>query len=172
MDDSITYQTVVVLNVSRLSGKEYKERGQNLNSEKTILNDIFSKLKTVCSLANAQEVTKPMTPSVSRKDLLTAMVDSDKSVSRVEVKEVTMGPKQKAPLHLHPCPTVGVITEGTISFQIEGQPVQHLKIGDAFYEPANVRVAKFDNDSNTPAKFVVFYLLGEGENENVRILSQ
>ena len=33
MDDSITYQTVVVLNVSRLSGKEYKERGQNLNSD-------------------------------------------------------------------------------------------------------------------------------------------
>jgi len=172
MDDSIAYQTVVALNVSRLSGKEYNELGQNLNSEKTILNNFFSKLKTVCSLANAQEVIKPMTPSVSRKDLLTAMIDSDKFVSRVEIQEVTMGPKQKAPLHLHPCPTVGVITEGTISFQIEGQPVQHLKIGNAFYEPADARVAKFDNDSDAPAKFVVFYLLGKDENETVRILSQ
>ena len=66
MDDSIAYQTVVVLNVSRLSRKGYKERGQNVNSEKTFLNNIFSKLKTVCSLANVQEVVKPMTPSVSR----------------------------------------------------------------------------------------------------------
>jgi hypothetical protein len=45
MDDSIAYQAVVALNVSRLSGKGYKERGQSLNSEKTILNDIFSKFK-------------------------------------------------------------------------------------------------------------------------------
>jgi quercetin dioxygenase-like cupin family protein len=122
------------------------------------------------SLANALEAIKPMTPSVSRKDLLTAMVDSDKSVSRVEIQEVTMGPKQKAPLHLHPCPTVGVITEGTISFQIEDQSVQRLKVGDAFYEPADARVAKFDNDSDAPAKFVVFYLLAKDENETVRIL--
>jgi hypothetical protein len=45
MDDFIAYQTVVALNVSRLSGKEYKERGRSLNSEKTILNYFFSKLK-------------------------------------------------------------------------------------------------------------------------------
>jgi len=124
----------------------------------------------VCGLVNAQEVTMPTTPSVTRKDLLTAMVDSEKAIVKVEIKEVTMGPKQKAPLHLHPCPTVGVITEGTISFQIEGEPVQHLKAGDAFYEPANVRVAKFDNHGDAPAKFVVVYLLGKDEHEIIRIL--
>ena len=113
-----------------------------------------------------------MTPSVTRKDLLTAIIDSGKSISTVEIKEVTMGPKQKAPLHLHPCPTVGVITEGTISFQIEGEPVQQLKVGDAFYEPENVRIAKFDNDTDVPSKFVVFYLLGKDEGETVRILSE
>ena len=83
-----------------------------------------------------------------------------------------MGPGIKAPLHLHPCPTVGVISEGEISFQIEGQPVQHLKVGDAFYEPADVRVAKFNNDGDVPAKFVAFYLLGDTEQETVRILAK
>lgn len=83
-----------------------------------------------------------------------------------------MGPKVKAPLHLHPCPTMGVISEGTISFQIEGQPVQQLKVGDAFYEPAEVRVGRFDNDSDVPAKFVVLYLLGENEQETVRVLTE
>jgi quercetin dioxygenase-like cupin family protein len=114
---------------------------------------------------------KKMTQPVTRKDLLTAIVDPEKPTTRVEIKEVTMGPKQKAPLHLHPCPTVGVITEGTISFQIEGAPVQTLKAGDAFYEPAHVRVARFDNDGDAPARFVVFYLLGKDEDETVRVLT-
>jgi len=113
-----------------------------------------------------------MTPPVMRKALLKAIIDPEKAISTVEIQEVTMGPKQKAPLHLHPCPTVGVITEGTVAFQIEGQPVQHLKVGDAFYEPVNVRVAKFDNDGDTPARFIVHYLLSKDENETVRILAK
>lgn len=126
----------------------------------------------VFNLANAQEENKTMAPPVMRKALLTAMIASGKPVSRVEIQEVTMGPGVKAPLHLHPCPTMGVISEGAISFQIEEQPIQHLKVGDAFYEPENVRVAKFDNDGDVPAKFVVFYLLDEKEQETVRILTK
>ena len=47
-----------------------------------------------------------------------------------------------------------------------------LKVGDAFYEPADVMVAEFNNDGDTPAKFFVFYLLGENETETVRILEK
>jgi quercetin dioxygenase-like cupin family protein len=114
----------------------------------------------------------PTTSTVTRKELLTATIASEKVVSKIEIKEVTMGPKQRAPLHLHPCPVVGVVTEGTISFQIEGEAVQHLKVGDAFYEPANVRVARFDNDGETPATFVAFYLLGKDEHELIHMLSK
>ena len=123
-------------------------------------------------IANAQKGPEIMNPPVMRNDLLTAVIDSGKDVSRVEIQQVTMAPGIKAPLHLHPCPTVGVITEGTIDFQIEGKAVQHLKPGDAFYEPANVRVAKFNNESDSPATFVVFYLLGEGEKDTIQILTQ
>ena len=125
--------------------------------------------RRVYSLVDAQEAAKSMTPSIQRKDLLTALIVPGKNTASVEVKEVTMGSKQKAARHLHPCPTVGVIIAGTITFQIEGQPIQRLKAGDVFYEPANVRVAKFDNANDLPAKFVVFYLLGEDEHETVRI---
>jgi len=83
-----------------------------------------------------------------------------------------MGPRQKAPPHLHPCPTMGVVTEGAIVYQIEGQAAQHLKAGDAFFEPAHARVARFDNDGDTPAKFVVHYLLSKEEHETVRVLSK
>ena len=112
----------------------------------------------------------PTTSSVTRKALLTATITPEISISSVEIKEVTMGPKQKVPLHLHPCPVVGIITEGTIAFQIEGEAVQYLEAGDAFYEPANVRVARFDNDREKPATFTVFYMLGKDEHELIRML--
>ena len=126
----------------------------------------------VCGVVCAQEIKTTMNPPVTRKTLLKATIDPEKAIAIVDIQEVTMGPKQKAPLHLHPCPTLGVITEGSIAFQIEGQSVQHLKVGDAFYEPVNVRVARFDNDGDTPAKFVVHYLLSKDEHETVRILDK
>jgi len=99
----------------------------------------------------------PATAPVTRRDLLEAVIASGKMVSRIEIKEVTMGPQQSAPLHLHPCPVVGVVTAGAIAYQIEGGTVRHLKIGDAFYEPADVRVARFDNEGDTPARFGVLF---------------
>lgn len=125
-----------------------------------------------CAVINADETAKPVPSSVIRKELLKAVIDSGKSVSAVEIKEVTLEPGYKIPLHLHPCPTVGLVTEGSIAFQIEGKPVQYLKAGDAFYEPADARVTRFDNEGNTPAKFVVFYLLGKDEKEVIRILAK
>ena len=111
-----------------------------------------------------------MKEPVVRKELLTAVIEGGKAVAKVDIQEVAMNVGIDAPLHLHPCPTVGVVTEGNIAFEIEGEPTQHLKAGDVFYEPEGVRVAKFNNGGDTPAKFVVFYLLGENENETVRIL--
>jgi len=120
--------------------------------------------------AHTPEDNPMTTPPVSRKTLLSAAIAPAKAVATVEIQEVTMAPGQPAPLHLHPCPTLGVVTRGSIAFQIEGQPVQHLKAGDAFYEPADVRVARFDNDGDAPATFVVHYLLGPDEHETVRVL--
>jgi quercetin dioxygenase-like cupin family protein len=121
---------------------------------------------------NIEERAMTMTQPLMRKELLTAMIDGGKHITRVEIQEVAMNIGIAAPLHLHPCPTLGVVTEGRIIFEIEGEQPQHLEAGDAFYEPAGVRVAKFNNDGDTPAKFVVFYLLGENEKETVRILEK
>ena len=111
-----------------------------------------------------------MNQPVTRKDLLTVVIDGNRPVAKVEIQEVAMNVGVDAPLHLHPCPTMGVVTEGKIAFEIEGEKTQHLKVGDAFYEPANIRVAKFNNEGDVPAKFVVFYMLGEGESDTVKIL--
>ena len=120
------------------------------------------------ALRNGPMITQP----VMRKELLTAIIPGGKPVERVEIQQVTMDVGAEAPLHLHPCPTVGIVVEGQIVFEIEGEQPRMLKVGDAFYEPADVMVAKFNNDGDTPAKFFVFYLLGENETETVRILEK
>lgn len=118
---------------------------------------------------HAQETS---TPPVSRKNLLSAFITPRQSLEKIEIKEVILPPKLQAPLHLHPCPVVGVVQEGGIIFQVAGGPVQRLKAGDAFYEPANVRIARFDNEGAIPAKFVAVYLLDSNGQELIRLLPQ
>jgi quercetin dioxygenase-like cupin family protein len=108
---------------------------------------------------------------IVRRPLLTASIEGGKTVDRVEIKQITLLAHQETGLHLHPCPTVGHVTEGTILFQVEGQPARVLKAGEAFYEPANVRMLHFDNAGEEPAAFIIYYLLGPGEHELITILS-
>jgi quercetin dioxygenase-like cupin family protein len=106
---------------------------------------------------------------VARTSLLTAVIEGAKTVERVEVKRIDMPPNLPSGLHLHPCPVVGVITEGSILFQVEGQPARVLKPGDAFFEPANTRVPHFDAQEQG-ASFVAYYLLGANETELIKML--
>jgi quercetin dioxygenase-like cupin family protein len=91
-------------------------------------------------------------------------------VERVEVKEVTLAAGQGTGLHFHACPVVGYVTEGAIVFQFEGQPATELKPGDAFFEPADVRVAHFDNATDQPARFIACYLMGPDDEELITML--
>lgn len=118
---------------------------------------------------HAQEASPP---PVSRKDLLSAFITPRQALAKIEIKEVVLAPKLRAPLHLHPSPVVGVVQEGGIIFQVAGGPVQRLKAGDAFYEPANVQIARFDNEGVIPAKFVAVYLLDSNGQELIRLLPQ
>lgn len=121
------------------------------------------------SLVGAELV--PTIPSVGRKTLLTVPLAAAKAVDRVEIHEITLGPGVHAPVHFHSGPVVGVVTGGGILFQVEGFPMQQLKKGDAFYEPAGVRILHFDNaSSEVAATFVPCYLLGNADHELIHLL--
>jgi quercetin dioxygenase-like cupin family protein len=67
--------------------------------------------------------------------------------------------------------TPGYIADGAIAFQIEGQLAKILKQGDAFHEPVNARMMRFDNASDSaPATFIAFYLLRPGEDRLIEML--
>ncbi|MCF0063772.1 cupin domain-containing protein [Dyadobacter chenwenxiniae] len=107
--------------------------------------------------------------AVGRKDLLSVTLGIQ-SVDKVQIKEITLSAGQHAPLHQHPCPVVGYVAEGSLIYQIQGQPAQTLNQGDAFYEPANTAIARFDNAlADKPLKFIAFYLTN-GEQSLIQIL--
>jgi quercetin dioxygenase-like cupin family protein len=110
-------------------------------------------------------------PPVARKTLLTAALDGDPVIERVQVARVELAPGQAAGRHFHPCPVVGCVLSGTIRFQIVGGPKAILDPGDAFLEPANVEVPHFDNASDAePAVFIACYLLPPGEDRIIEML--
>ena len=110
-------------------------------------------------------------PPIARTALLEATLQADTEVERVTVARVELPPGQPAGLHLHPCPVVGFVIAGVIRFQVADGPVVTLQAGDAFFEPANVRIPHFDNLSTTEAAvFVASYLLGPGEERLIEML--
>lgn len=108
---------------------------------------------------------------VVRTPLLTAPIAGTRTVERVEVRRIRMEPGLASGLHLHPCPVIGMVTEGSVLFQVEGEEGRVLKPGDAFFEPANVEVPHFDA-LEQGATFVAHYLLGPGETELIRMLDR
>lgn len=108
---------------------------------------------------------------VSRTHLMDTPLGALRTVERVEGTRIEFAPGLASGLHLHPCPVVGVVLEGSIRFQVDGQPEQILEPGDTFHEPAGAHVPHFDNASATePAAFLAFYLLAPGETKLLEML--
>ncbi|MBC7906059.1 MAG: cupin domain-containing protein [Rhodospirillaceae bacterium] len=64
-------------------------------------------------------------------------------------------PGAETPLHRHPTPLYAYILEGELTLLAEGQPVRHVKAGEAFMETAQWHVGR--NDGNTPIKLLSVY---------------
>ena len=96
---------------------------------------------------------------IVRKVLLTQPIPA-KQVRTVDIREITLGPGQKAGYHRHPCPVFGLITSGEALIQVEGKDKMVCHAGEAFYEPQGTPIVHFDNASDTvPMTFVAFYLV-------------
>jgi quercetin dioxygenase-like cupin family protein len=106
---------------------------------------------------------------IERKQLLAAAL-GNRNVTTVDIREITLGAGQRSGRHIHPCAVVGYIAEGTAFYQVEGESVQTLPAGSAFYEPAGKIITDFGNASDrVPMTFVAVYLL-DGEQDLITML--
>jgi quercetin dioxygenase-like cupin family protein len=95
--------------------------------------------------------------------LLTAHYEI-RDVVKIEAGDFHFVPGQDAPVHTHEAPAIGYVAKGSIIYQVEGEKVQILHTGDAFYEPVGPNIVQFDNASATEvAIFIDFNLQQTGE---------
>ena len=114
-------------------------------------------------------------PEPSADEPITRTIVSDvrlpavKATDRVQVREIKILPSQPAGLHVHNGPVFGSIVEGSVVYQIEGQPESVLRRGDVFYEPEGARIARFDAQQDG-VMFRAFFLLSPGQEPELTML--
>jgi quercetin dioxygenase-like cupin family protein len=114
-------------------------------------------------------------PEPSADQPITRTIVSDvrlptvKATDRVQAREIKILPSQRAGLHVHNGPVFGSIVEGSVVYQIEGQPESVLRPGDVFYEPEGARIARFDAQQDG-VTFLAFFLLSPGQEPELTML--
>src|SRR5947207_2144527 len=95
-----------------------------------------------------------------------------KSITSVEVKQITFAPGQRTGRHKHPCPVFGYIADGNAVLQVEGGSPKDLPAGAAFHEPEGATILRFDNASaDQPLTFIAYYLL-DGNQDLIEMLPE
>lgn len=83
-----------------------------------------------------------MTEPVVRVTLLEQQIDGP--AAAVQLRRITLQPDVAGGPHHHSGPVFGTIEAGSVVFQVDGGPETILRVGDVFYEPANVLIDRFD----------------------------
>jgi quercetin dioxygenase-like cupin family protein len=71
--------------------------------------------------------------------------------------------------HRHNGAVLGWIESGTAVLEVEGRPARVLRAGDAFHEPADAVIRRFDAEDDGVV-FVAAFLLGAGEEATLDLL--
>jgi quercetin dioxygenase-like cupin family protein len=100
---------------------------------------------------------------VSRVIVMDQTLPETLAVRRVEIRRITIAPGYPAGLHVHNGPVFGSIETGSAVYQIDGEPETVLRPGDVFYEPADVRIARFDAQEDG-VTFLGYFPLADGVN--------
>jgi quercetin dioxygenase-like cupin family protein len=103
---------------------------------------------------------------ISRDVLLDVRLGQAMDTHRIEIRRIRIVPGHAAGLHVHNGPVVGSIVEGSVVFQVEGEPESVLRPGDVFFEPEGARIARFDAQ-DAGVTFLAYFLLGPGQDPEI-----
>lgn len=99
---------------------------------------------------------------IVRETILDVGLPSTVPIDRIEIRRIRIKPGHPAGLHVHNGPVVGSIVEGSVVFEVEGEPAALLGPGDVFYEPEGARIARFDAGDDG-ATFLACFPLRAGQ---------
>ncbi|WP_425458746.1 TetR family transcriptional regulator C-terminal domain-containing protein [Actinomadura syzygii] len=103
---------------------------------------------------------------IKRTVVLDQLLAEPQDTHRVEVRRITIAPGHAGGLHVHNGPVFGSVETGSAVYQIDGDAASVLRPGDVFYEPAGVRIARFDA-RDEGVTFLGYFLLAAGETPEI-----
>jgi quercetin dioxygenase-like cupin family protein len=108
---------------------------------------------------------------LTRETVLDVRLPKTTPIDRIEVRRIQMLPGHAPGLHIHNGPVVGSIVEGSVIYQVEGEPESVLGPGAVFYEPEGARIARFDAGDDG-ATFLAYFPLRVGQEPAIDFLSR
>lgn len=113
---------------------------------------------TGCQTVSADGMSSASTARPQVTELRRDPCPSDPA-QEIVMARVDFPPRASSTPHRHPGSVSGFVVEGDFDFQVEGQPEQHLKAGDTFYEPPGATHVVSTNPRKGAATVVVVYML-------------
>ena len=101
-------------------------------------------------------------PPLTRTTLQVTRLAPAHTTAAVEIRRISLAPGVPAGFHIHNGPVFGNIVEGSVIYQIEGEPESVLRAGDVFHEPAHTPIARFDA-TEEGVTFLAYFLLEDGQ---------
>jgi quercetin dioxygenase-like cupin family protein len=103
-----------------------------------------------------------------RETVLDVRLPRTTRIDRIEIRRIQILPRHPAGLHVHNGPVVGSIVEGSVVYQVEGEPQSVLGPGEVFYEPEGARIARFDAGDDG-VTFLAYFPLRAGQQPSIEI---
>jgi quercetin dioxygenase-like cupin family protein len=100
-------------------------------------------------------------PGMARPELvLKEVVEAMPRGARQEIKVLTPSfrPGDRTVFHTHQFPVTVYVQEGTFTLELEGRPTVKVQAGEAFVEPAAVRMTGFNRSATEGLRVVIFYV--------------
>jgi len=95
-------------------------------------------------------------PNLIHREVVAAMPRGD----RQEVRVITarFEPGDRTVFHTHRFPVTVYVLEGAFTLELEGRAPVTVKAGEAFVEPANVKMTGHNRSPAEPLGVVIFYV--------------
>lgn len=95
-------------------------------------------------------------PELLLKEVISGMPKGEKQ--EVRVLTASFKPGDKTVFHTHRFPVTVLILEGAFTLELEGRAPITVKAGQAFLEPANVKMTGYNRSTTDPLRLVIFYV--------------
>lgn len=112
------------------------------------------------SVPLATQAQGPAKPQMILQEVVSGMPKGEKQ--EVRVLTATIKPGDKTVLHSHRFPVTVFILEGAFTLEMAGSAPVIVKAGQAFVEPANVKMTGYNRSNTEPARVVIFYTSDPG----------